>query len=35
MPKNLTLYIAIAALGIALIAILAVTKVITLPWSWG
>lgn len=35
MPKNTTMWVAVIALVIAVIAILAVSKVITLPWSWG
>lgn len=35
MPKNTAMWISVVALVLAVVAILAVAKVITLPWSWG
>lgn len=35
MPKGTALWVSIAALVVAVIAILVATKVVTLPWVWG
>ena len=34
MPKNTTMWVAVAAIVIAILALLVSTEVITLPWSW-
>ncbi len=35
MPKNSTMWIAVIALVIAVVAILLATNVISFPWGWG
>lgn len=35
MPKNTTMWVAVIAIVIAVIALLVSAKVITLPWYWG